>query len=146
MWFASYLCENGVITSDRLAEAIRLQLSRRPPLGSLALRIGKLSIDETMTVLTAQTTDGEMSLGELAVERGFLSAEDLAMLVQMQAQHAPSLAEILIEIGAISQKELVEHLRQARLKGVHRGEATAAAAPSALGERVRATFPADSLP
>ena len=81
MWFASCLCEKGIITGGQFAEAVREQLSRRPILGLLAMREGKLTMKQSREILSAQADAMEKPFGQLAVELGFLTREELVHLV-----------------------------------------------------------------
>ncbi|MCA9217759.1 MAG: hypothetical protein KDB27_32040 [Planctomycetales bacterium] len=114
MWFACYLHKKGIITGDQFAEAVREQLSRRPLLGAIAIQSGKLSVKQVMRVFTVQADDLEKAFGELAIELGFLTEEDLAQLLLEQANSAPQLSEILVETGALTREQMLDELAQYR--------------------------------
>ncbi|MGD9857876.1 MAG: hypothetical protein AB7U20_23275 [Planctomycetaceae bacterium] len=115
MWLASRLFQKQVITADQLAEAVESQLSRRTSLGSLAASLGLLTIDQIADVSSAQAEEPDRPFGELAVEMEYLSREQLALLAFEQAEQAPSLGDILVEMGAITPDELRRELREARI-------------------------------
>lgn len=115
MWFASYLCEEGVITGDQFADAARIRLARTPMLGGLAMRMGLLTMKQCREILTAQADTPEKQFGSLAIEKGFLTREQLNALVVAQMESAPRLGEILVETGAISRSQMLDALHRARL-------------------------------
>lgn len=115
MWLASRLCVKGVITTAQFAAAAELQLSRRPSLGSLVVEQGWMSANQVTAVSLAQADEPDRPFGELAVEMGFLSRDQLAIVVFEQAEQAPTLEDLLIEIGAISAEKLLHEVHEARL-------------------------------
>lgn len=114
MWFAAQLYKAGKITARQFADAAVEHLSRRPVLGELAIRNEQMTITESMQTLAAQVDLPGKSFGELAVELGFLSADDIPVLLAQQAESAPSMGEILVEQGAITEDDLKEDLRGVR--------------------------------
>jgi hypothetical protein len=114
MWFASYLFEKGIITGDQFAKAVREQFSRRPLLGRVAIHRGMLTLRQCRKILSAQADTMEKPFGQLAVELGFVTREELADLILEQAESTPSLGEILVETTVLSRSQMLDELRQAR--------------------------------
>ncbi len=118
MWFASHLFAKNLITGDQFAEAVRLQLERRPRIGALVISQGLLTIKQVMAILTAQADNLERPFGELAVELGYLTREQLAQLLFEQNRQAPPLGNILLELGALSVDDFRRELRIARTESL----------------------------
>ncbi|MBX3437453.1 MAG: hypothetical protein KF861_08190 [Planctomycetaceae bacterium] len=115
MWLASRLCVKQVITTAQFAEAVELQLSRRPSLGTLAVQRGMMTVDQVTAVSAQQSDEPDRAFGELAVDLGFLAREQLARLMFEQSDQAPSLGDILVEIGALTAEELRRETQEARI-------------------------------
>ena len=54
----------------------------------------------------SSTTPGKRRLGEILVERGFVSPDQLREALRVQYQEGKRLGEILVEMGALSMDEL----------------------------------------
>lgn len=113
MWFCSYLYNKGVITGEQFANAVSEQLSRRPLLGKIAIEKGKLNIKQVMKVFAVQADDLKKPFGQLAVELGFLTKQDLSQLLLDQIELAPDLADILVQQGAITVSQKLRELHNA---------------------------------
>ena len=127
MWFASHLFAKKLITGDQFAQAVRLQLERRPRIGALVISRGLLTIKQVMAVLSAQADNLERPFGELAVELGYLTREQLAELLFEQDRQAPPLGTILLELGALSVDDFRRELRTARTESLSCESNTSAA-------------------
>lgn len=114
MWFASQLCEKGIISSDQFAEAVSIQLSRQCPLGAIATRKSLLTVKQSFQVLAENATNPEQCFGQTAIELGFLTEAEVAMLLFEQARLTPSINDILVEQGFLSRAELAKELYQLR--------------------------------
>ena len=114
MQFGIYLVENGVLTAEDFVEALKLQLCGRPPLGALAIRQRRLSCRQAFAVLKAQVDSPETRFGETAVKLGFLTDEDIAMLLIEQARCGSTFRDVLVEHRFLSSQEVEEHHRAFR--------------------------------
>ena len=114
MWFACYLYEEGIITGDQFAQAVREQLSRRLPLGRLAIELGKLSLSEVMKILRVQADELEKSFGQIARELSYLTKEQLDLLLLAQEQQATPIGDIMLELGFIDRIQLVRETQNFR--------------------------------
>src|SRR5688572_11547018 len=115
MWLASRLCVKQVITTAQFAEAVEVQLSRRPSLGSLAVKYRMMSADQVAAVGSQQADEPDRPFGELAVEMGFITRGQLARIMFEQSEQAPSLGDILVDMGALSAEELRCEIQEARI-------------------------------
>lgn len=98
--------ENGWATVDQLRGAIAICRSRRPRIGELAVREGKLTVSQVFRVLEYEATFGGM-FGENAVKLGYLSPADLHVLLQEQATNTPKLWDVLRETGVLTEAQMV---------------------------------------
>ena len=106
MWNGSRLYQDGRISAEQFADAICHLANRRKKLGQLAMEKEFLSAKQVMDVLAEQARNPAVKFGELAISLGFLSEGDLAQLLGYQAQGSPSLSSILLELGYISEEDL----------------------------------------
>ena len=114
MWFGTYLYKNGVITGDEFAEAVCNQLARRPMIGQLALKHRAMTVREVMRVLEYQAEHPGTSFGEIALERGYITAQELASLLLHQDLATTPFHEILVEMGVLDFAQSLRELEKAR--------------------------------
>lgn len=130
MQFGVYLVENGVITCDEFFEAVKLQLRTRPQLGGLAIERRKLNVRQVFDVLRQQCDSPEELFGDLAVQRGYLTKDELADLIHEQLRRVTPIREILVEMDLLSAEAVEHHYRDFRRTMEHcvHGELAAAGA------------------
>jgi hypothetical protein len=114
MQFGIYLVDNGMITCEEFFEALKLQLKTRPQLGALAIEKRKLNVRQVFGVLRSQCDSPDDMFGELAVKLGYLTAEELALLLHEQSLRVRPFAEILVETGILSADAVEKHFRDFR--------------------------------
>lgn len=114
MWFAIYLYEKGIITGDEFAEAVSVQISRRMPLGKLAIEQGTLSLSEVMKILKVQADEPENSFGGIAQQLSFLTKEQVDLLLVVQEQRVTPISKILVERGYLRPTQLVDEMQASR--------------------------------
>ena len=114
MWFASYLLRKGLVTSDQCSTAIVTQVAKRPVFGRLAIELEKLSEQQVMEVFAAQADDLDKPFGEIAMEKGLLTKDEVADLLTEQERRTPNLGEILVEMGALTHQQMEDELVNAR--------------------------------
>lgn len=106
MHFGLYLVKQGTITAEQYVAGLESQLASRPQVGALAIEIGKLSVKEVFQILRVQADRPKKKFGEIAVEAGLLTSEDLAIVLYHQSVRVRPLSEILVEMGFTSQREI----------------------------------------
>jgi hypothetical protein len=103
---ANYVIEEDVIEDNRL--------------GQLLLRFRLLSHEQLQACLDEQLADPERYLGELLIEKGLVSQEDIDNALRLQLNEL-RLGQILVRTGSISddqlQMALVEQERSGELLG-----------------------------
>ena len=114
MQFGLFLVHRRVITCNQFVTAMELQKASRPPIGQLALDHEKLAVQQIMQLLAAQSDNPQELFGELAVELGMLSEADLSELVKLQSDLIKPMAEIVVELGFVSEEKAAEELAEYR--------------------------------
>jgi hypothetical protein len=102
MQFGLYLKNKGVISADQLVAALEEQIGSLVPIGQLALEENVLSPRDIFTVLQAQSDSPNERFGDLAVEMGMMSRNQLMRLLMIQADRKRTIADILISQGALT--------------------------------------------
>jgi len=110
MHFGLYLTEKGILSSEQFIEVLKCQLTSRPLLGAIAIETGKLSTKQVFYILRAQTEAHDQLFGELAVELGFLTDEDVADLILRQSMRVRPMQQLISELGFVSPEELHGYL------------------------------------
>lgn len=105
MWIASKLYQDGEISSKQLAEAICTMTRGQKRLGQIALEKRFLSVKQVMKILAEQAKSPKSKFGELAVELGYLSREKLSQLLGEQVFASPSLFDVIHELGYIAEEQ-----------------------------------------
>ncbi|MDG2224595.1 MAG: hypothetical protein P8L85_24650 [Rubripirellula sp.] len=106
MWIGSRLYQDGRISAEQFADAICQLTSKRKKLGQIAMEKRFLSVKQVMDILAEQARNPSAKFGELAISLGLLNDNDVAELLGHQTQDAPSLSSILLELGYISPEDL----------------------------------------
>lgn len=108
-FFGQYLIEKGVIDSDQIRDALTLMDEENRSLGLLAEAGGILTAEETAKV-NAQQRHCDMPFGELAVEMGLLSEEQVDYLVGFQEQTRLRVGQALVRLGFVPNERLLKLL------------------------------------
>ena len=116
MNFGLHIVRKGLITAEQYIATVEKQLSLRPMVGTVAIEIGKLSMKEVFQILRDQADSPTKMFGEIALELGLLTEEDLAVILFHQSTGVPPFSEILVELGIMTHYEVEEHLRAFHLE------------------------------
>lgn len=95
-----HLVRRGLISADQFVDALERGFAQRPPLGEVAMRLGKLTMRQVFSVL-AEQSDRHQPFGRIAVELGFLSEGDLGELLLKQADSTPDVVDMLVMTGVL---------------------------------------------
>ncbi len=114
MKFGEYLVKKGKIEESELEAALKSQEEEHITLGVLAVRENLLNNKQLSAILDNQREKREKGglFGEIAIELGFLTRDDIDKLLILQKKARNLLGEILILYGAISKNDLEDELRQ----------------------------------
>lgn len=115
MHFGLYLKNKGIISAEQLVAALETQLNTLTPIGQLALEEGIIRPRDIFDVLRAQSEVPNVRFGDLAIEMGLMTRDDLMRLLMIQADRKRSVAEILVQQRVLtaerSAAEMIEYRR-----------------------------------
>jgi len=119
MHFGLYLKKKRIVSAEQLVAALEEQLETLVPIGQLALEEGVLSARNIFTVLRAQSDSPAERFGELAVEFGLMTRDDLMRLLMIQADRRRPIGEILVGQGVLTAQKAAAEMaayRRAQLQ------------------------------
>jgi len=114
MHFGLYLKNKGVISAEQLVAALEVQIRTMVPIGQIALEEGMLSPRDIFEVLQAQSNSPRERFGELAMEMGLLTRDQLMRLLMLQSDRQWPISEILVKQGVLSQQQMTTELTEFR--------------------------------
>lgn len=114
MQFGLYLVKHGMITTGQFVEALEVHLTSRPLIGALAIETRKLSVKQVFSILRTQADMPHEMFGELAIQAGFMTEDDLMALLYHQSTRGKPMSQILGELGFADPDDLQEHLAEYR--------------------------------
>lgn len=110
--FGEYLLYEGRIDAYELELALYFQKQKHITIGVLAVQEGFLNDRQLCVVLDYQRLRGKGLFGEIAVELGFLSKDDVDTILEMQEESHIRIGEVLILLGAVTREEMEEALNE----------------------------------
>ena len=110
-FFGQYLIEQGAVNSDQIRAALKLMEDENRTLGTLAEAGGILTAEEAAKV-NAQQRTCDVPFGELAVEMGLLSEEQVEYLLGFQEQTRLRIGQALVRQGSLPNERLLQLLVQ----------------------------------
>jgi hypothetical protein len=108
MHFGLYLKKKGIISAEQFVAALETQLATLPRIGQLALEEAIISPRDIFNVLHAQRRSPDVRFGELAIEMGLMTRNELMRLLMIQADRKRPFAEIVVAEGMLNE-QLVAH-------------------------------------
>jgi hypothetical protein len=114
MHFGLHLHRKGLITADELVAALEVQTRNLVRIGQLALEEGILTARDIFDVLRAQHRSPNARFGELAIDMGLMSHDNLMQLLLIQTDRKLPLSEILIWQGVLTGEQVDEELNALR--------------------------------
>jgi hypothetical protein len=108
MHFGLYLKKKGIISAEQFVAALETQLATLPRIGQLALEEAIISPRDIFNVLHAQRRSPDVRFGELAIEMGLMTRNELMRLLMIQADRKRPFAEIVVAEEMLSE-QLVAH-------------------------------------
>ncbi|GMW01559.1 MAG: hypothetical protein AMXMBFR84_26960 [Candidatus Hydrogenedentota bacterium] len=104
------LVKDGVLTPEQLQRALRIQAGLEQPrqLGEVLVELG-FATKQAISHAISKYGSG-MRLGDILVEQGLISAEELQQALLLQKEKGLKLGNALIELGAINQQTLLQNL------------------------------------
>lgn len=103
-FFGNYLFSKGYVTKEQLIPALMRQPKDTVHIGTLALYSGYMSANEIEYIRQLQIEQGR-KFGELAIEHGYLTSEKVLELLNAQKPNFLVLGQILIEDGVFTYEQ-----------------------------------------
>jgi hypothetical protein len=110
MHFGLYLKKKGVITAEQLVAAAEVQLASLTRIGQLALEESILSPRDIFEVLRAQSASPNERFGDLAIEMGLMTRDELMRLLMLQADRRRTIADILISQRVLTKQQVAAEI------------------------------------
>jgi hypothetical protein len=110
MLFGSFLRLKGLIAHEDIFNARMIQKNQNRRIGELAVEHGWLTDEDVDRILVLQEELGGIRFGELAVELGFLLPEQINMLLEHIEESYVFFGEALVQLGAISRARMAREL------------------------------------
>ena len=101
----NYLVETGKINKEELKRVIEKLDETRVKMGLLAVSEGMMTIEQAETVNRLQATL-DKRFGDIAVERGYLSEEQISNLLKKQGNTYLAFAQTLVNENLLQMKDL----------------------------------------
>ena len=114
MHFGLYLKKKGVITAEQLVAAAEVQLASLTRIGQLALEESILSPRDIFEVLQAQSASPNERFGELAIEMGLMTRDELMRLLMIQADRRRTIADILVFQRVLTRQQVAAEMSEYR--------------------------------
>ncbi|WKY44740.1 chemotaxis protein CheX [Eubacteriaceae bacterium ES2] len=99
-YFGNYLLKKRIVSPEQLKQVLKAQESARVMLGVLAIESGMMNAAQINKVHGLQMTK-DMRFGELAIAEGFITEENLAVLLKKQKESHVLLGQILLDQGIL---------------------------------------------
>jgi hypothetical protein len=112
MLFGKYLVERGIINADEFFQAFKAQLASRPQLGTLAVQRRLLTIHQVFEVLEAQCDRPSELFGDLAVQMGFITNDDVARLLREQSDLIKPFKDVIVELEILDRTQVEVYHRE----------------------------------
>ena len=104
-FFGNFLLSKGIINTEQLMEALKIQSSTHQKLGTLAIHAGYMSANEVEDVYIMQT-HYDKRFGELAIQLGYLTQKQVNELLELQLPDYMKLGQVLVEQNLITNADL----------------------------------------
>jgi hypothetical protein len=104
-FFSQFLRVEGMVTDEELGKAMTLINIQHQSLGDLAVEAGYMNKDQALE-LNKEQLIRDVPFGMLATEQGLLSENQLQHLLTRQSQQHLQLADVLVELGCLDGSKL----------------------------------------
>lgn len=108
-YFGNYLLEKNIITGAQLKDVLEAQKSVRVKLGVLAIDFGYMNAEQVVRVNKLQASK-DRRFGELSIEEGYLTDEKLEILLGSQKKSNVLLGQALLDKGYFTFEQYEEVL------------------------------------
>ena len=104
-FFGQFLVEKGLVTREKLLEAIELQDRTNLKFGEMALTMGLINDADVERVHDAQRSE-DLRFGDMTVKLGILSEEHMKQVLTRQKNNHLYIGEALVQVGALQQDQV----------------------------------------
>ena len=104
-FFGQFLIDQGEVDASHVREALELMEDENPTLGELAIEHGYMNQRQAIQV-SAEQRYHDRSFGDLAVKMGFLDREQLVDVVQRQRAQRLPIGQALVRLGHVESDRL----------------------------------------
>ena len=108
-FLGNYLLNQNIITSAQLIDALEAKKNTRLKLGMLAINAGYMNAEQVELVHEVQTVQ-DKRFGDIAIEKGYLTNEQLDDLLNSQATGYLLLGQALVDNGALTNEGFADVL------------------------------------
>ena len=106
MPFSIFLVHSGALAFEKLVELYELQRQHKEPFGRIALRSRRLTVKQSVQILSHQGDHPDERFGEIAVSMDFLTMEDVEDILKEQRLKTPQIETLAIQQGLITAEAL----------------------------------------
>lgn len=99
------LVQSGLVSAEDFVEAVSRREDERPPLGQIAIEEGLMGVRQVLDVIRTQRGASGRLFGEVAIEKGYLSSDDVARLLALQQQRQRPVIQHLVELGLLTYED-----------------------------------------
>jgi type IV pilus assembly protein PilB len=105
------LIAQGLITNEQLVEALQVHKRTGVSLGTVLVKLGYITEDDLTSVLGTQIQlDQKKRIGEVLIDQGLISQEQLMAGLEEQKTSKLQLGKCLVKLGFLSDNKLVDVL------------------------------------
>ncbi|MDY6848007.1 MAG: chemotaxis protein CheX [Geoalkalibacter sp.] len=110
-FFGQFLVEKGVVSREKLLEAIDLQEKNNLKFGETALNMGMICKADVERVHDAQRCE-DLRFGDMAVKLGLISPNQMQQVLTRQKNNHLYIGEALVKVGALDEGEILRYLAE----------------------------------
>lgn len=110
-FFGQFLVEKGVVSREKLLEAIDLQDKNNLKFGEMALLMGMICDADVERVHAAQRNE-DLRFGDMAVKLGLISPNQMQQVLTRQKNNHLYIGEALVKVGALDEGDILQYLAE----------------------------------
>lgn len=113
-FFGQFLLEKGVVSSEILLQAVKLQESVNLKFGEVALAAKLIAPADVERIHNAQRAK-DLKFGDMAVKLGILSDEQVSQVLTLQKKSHLYIGEALVKVGGLADDDLPRYLDEFKI-------------------------------
>ena len=119
MLSGEFLVSRNLITQETLDKAVKFQLDKRIPIGTIAVQNQFITDEQLVKILrrlrsykdTSGGTDHSKRFGDVSIELEILNEDEVSEIKRIQDSKIPLIGNVLVEMGAITSRDFVKALK-----------------------------------